>query len=231
MTFQRMIGKFVVASAICAVALVCSSIASASLIPVRTGSSYGEATNFGTCQQRIVDFLNGIDDSSCEGFINGQFTINGTDYTGAEFIFFNGPTFGILDVIDLGANSTLTLNLANIALPTGVFLCDGSGGNTLLDNHLDPIPNSPACTSSSLNGGTASSPDFSGSGLSATYSLTGVAFTTLDNPFVLFTEDGNLLGATFTTGATVPTETPEPTSLVLLGTGLIALVGLRRRKQ
>src|SRR5262249_17298706 len=129
------------------------------------------------------------------------------------------------------ANNTLILNLLNVALPTGVFLCDGSTGTTLLDNQLNPIPNSPQCTSNSLNGGTLSSPDFSGAGFSATFGLSGVTFSTQDTPFVLFTQDGNIAGATFTAGATTVVSTPEPASLMLLGTGLAALFGLRRRKR
>ena len=41
-----------------------------------------------------------------------------------------GTAFGTLDIIPLAANSTLTLNLLNPGLPTGVFVC-GSSGNPL----------------------------------------------------------------------------------------------------
>ena len=64
-----------------------------------------------------------------------------------------------------------------------------------------------------------------------TFSLNGVTFTNGGNlPLSVFTTDGNILGATFTPDAAT-VATPEPGTLMLLGTGIAALVGLRRRKQ
>ncbi len=241
---KRTIVRLVLASALVAFVLSIASSSGATSIPVRTGSSYGPSDGgFGSCESAILNFLNGSGPEACEGFNSGTFTINGTIYNGGQFDFLNGvgTQFGILDIIVIGDNpsdpnnSTVSLTLANFAAPTGVFLCDGGTGAqaaTAVTDSKGNTVNGLPCTSNSLNSGTVSSADFSDAGLTAAFTFTGATFTTTGTPFVLFTSDGNILNATFAPGAsTVPTPTSEPASLILVGTGLAALIGIKRRKR
>jgi len=236
MTLGRTIARLFVVSALCVVMLSTASTSGAATIPVRTGSAYGGNTDFGTCESNIVNFLNdpnGIA-SNCEGFVSGVFTIGASTYTGDQFVFLSpgGTDFGVLDILQLNGSS-LVLPLANFTLPTGVFVCGGSGDPDDTSAAHDSVnPDVPMTGLSCTSGATTA---FSGtqdvSGVTMTFSLNGVTFTNGGNlPLSVFTTDGNILGATFTPDAAT-VATPEPGTLMLLGTGIAALVGLRRRKQ
>lgn len=231
--FQRLrnAGLFLVIGVIGVIGLSCAGVAAASKIPVRTGSSYGPGdTGFNGCQSAILNLLNGNSASACEGFDPGTFTINGVQYSGGKFDFINGlgTDFGVLDILVLNINSTLSFSVGNFALPTGVFLCDKSTGTGILDSKNNPVGGNPPCTVGG-DDGSFNSPDFTG--LLSTFTLTDATFTTGDNAFVLFASDGNILGATFTPGEVV-VATPEPGSLALLGLGIVAFWGrFRSRKQ
>jgi PEP-CTERM motif len=237
MTLGRMTARLFVVSVLCVVMLSIASSSGAATIPVRTGSSYGPlSTDFGTCVGNIVNFLNTSTLNNCEQDVSGTFTVGTNTYTGNEFAFLDGSgtQFGIFDVLQLTGNSSITLALANFALPTGVFMCgvgsDGPSTSVAHDSTNTPTGQLTdlACTTGSTMFQNVL--DFTGE-IDATFTLNGVTFTNLgDSPVAVFTTDGNILGATFTPGVTV-VATPEPGTLMLLGTGIAALVGLRRRKQ
>ena len=197
----------------------------ASTIHVRGASTYGDNSGFATCVASIVDFLNTSNASNCEGFTAGVFTIGGNTYSGDQFAFLEpgGTGYGILDIITIAGNSTLSLTLLNPALPTGAFMCGSFGTDSSVAQDSGPT-NMPglACTTGSSSGYTDSQdvPN-----VSAIYSLNGVTFSNGNTGAIaVFATDGNIAGSTFTA------TTPEPTSLALLGVGLVALAGKLRRK-
>lgn len=228
---SRTIVRLVLCLALFAFVLSIASTSEATSIPVRTGSSYGPlSSDFGTCVNDILLFLNTGTQNTCEQDIAGTFTIGSNAYNGNEFAFLGGDgSFGILDVIQLNALGSLTLPLANIALPTGIFVC-GSGGDGADTSvaHDSSFPSQPLNDLVCTTGNTTT--DFTGQ-IGANFTLQGVTFTNNgDSPVAVFTADGNIVGATFTPGTTV-VSTPEPASLMLLGAGIAALFGFRRRKQ
>ncbi len=198
----------------------------ASTIHVRGASTYGDNAGFGTCVASIIDFLNTSNASNCEGFTPGVFTIGGNTYSGDQFAFLEpgGTGYGILDIITMAGNSTLSLNLLNTTLPTGVFMCGSFGTDSSVAQDSGPT-NMPglACTSGSSSSDYTDSQDVPN--VTATYSLNGVTFGNGNSGGIaIFATDGNIVGSTFTA------TTPEPTSLALLGVGLVALAGKLRRK-
>lgn len=213
-----------------AVALLCFSLAlvapsRADKVVVRGASTYGDNTGFAACVDNINVFTGGGSASNCEGFVAATFTIGGTTYSGAKFAFLEpgGTDFGVLDIISLAGNSSLTIPLFNTTLPTGVFSCGSFGFDSSVAQDSTPtnmtgLP----CTPGSSGGGYLNlSQDVTG--VTATFSASGVTFVNGNSTGIaLFTEDGNIAGST--------TATPEPASLMLLGLGAIALGTKLRRK-
>lgn len=191
----------------------------ASTIHVRGASTYGGNEGFSTCVAAIIDFQNTSNASNCEGFTQGVFTIGGNTYAGDEFAFLepDGTGYGILDIIQMAGNSTLSLNLLNVALPTGAFMCGSFGTDSSVAQDSGPtdMPGL-ACTAGSSSAGYTASQDVAN--VSAAYSVNGVTFTNGNSSGIaIFATDGNISGATFTAA------TAEPGSLMLLGLGLLVI--------
>lgn len=194
-------------------------------VVVRGASTYGDNTGFASCVDNIATFTGGGSASNCEGFVATTFTIGGNSYSGATFAFLEpgGTDFGVLDIISLAGNSTLTIPLVNTALPTGVFACGSfSIDSTVAQDSTPANMTGLPCTSGSSVGGYLS-PSQDITGVSATFSATGVTFVNGNSTGIaVFTEDGNIQGS--------PTTAPEPASFMLLGLGAIALATKLRRK-
>lgn len=193
-------------------------------IPVRGGSTYGDDQGLAGCQAKIADFVsdpNNLD--NCEGFATTTFTIGGNTYNGAFFAFLEpgGTAFGTLDIIQLAANSSLTLNLLNAALPSGLFMCGSFGvdNSVAQDSSLTNMTGLP-CTTGSSGGGY-----FNGSqevpNVQANFLGNSVTFVNgTSDSIAIFATDGNIQGTA---------TTPEPASFVLLGLGALA-VGRKLRR-
>jgi hypothetical protein len=191
-------------------------------LPTRGGSTYGDNTGFSGCVANIQDFINTSVANNCEGFTLTTFSIGGNTYSGALFAFLEpgGSSFGILDIIQLAANSSLTLSLLNPLAPTGVFMCGSFGVDSSVAQDSTPSPMTGLpCTP-------GSSPGYSGiqdlPNVQANFSATGVTFVNgTSGPIAVFTEDGNLQGST---------GVPEPATIVLVGLGFLAASKFRRVK-
>ena len=192
-------------------------------VVVRGGSTYGDNTGFASCVDNINTFVGGGSAINCEGFITTSFIIGGTSFSGAKFAFLEpgGTDFGILDILPLGGNSTLTLGLVNASLPTGIFACGSFGINSSVAQDSTPTDMTGLlCTSGSSSTGYLNlSQDVTN--VQANFTSNSVTFVN-DNStgIAIFTEDGNIQGTT---------ATPEPASGLLIAVGAIALAGKFRR--
>jgi len=225
MRFSKHVAK---AAVLFAFFLAAVSPSWADRIPVRGGSTYGDDKGLAGCQNEIAIFASNPDPNvnppdNCEGFAATTFTLGGNTYNGAFFAFLepNGTGFGTLDIIQLAANSSLTLNLVNPGLPTGLFMCGSFGAplSVAQDSSLTDMTGLP-CTA-----GASSTDYFNPSqevpNVQANFSATGVTFVNgTSSSIALFTEDGNIQGTT---------AAPEPASLVLLGIGAL-IVGRKLRR-
>ena len=204
-------------------ALVLVMPSQASKVPVRGGSTYGDNAGLAGCQANIQDFLNTNVADNCEGFSLISFTIGGNTYNGALFAFLEpgGTAFGTLDIIQLAANSTLTLNLLNPGLPTGLFACGsfGTSSSVAQDSTPSDMTGLPCTSGASSSGYFDPSQDVPN--VQANFSATGVTFVNdTSDAIAVFTQDGNIAGTA---------STPEPSSLVLLGLGALAIGRKLRR--
>jgi len=141
-----------------------------------------------------------------------------------------GDTSGIVTGVGLYTlfipTATLTVNgFAPVTLTGGVTVFSNSliqvagfEGHSPTFDVLDTV--SPAFASYTLLGA------INATG-SAQNSAAGTAFSTSGGSFILNSTSGS---ATFTAGAPVTGVTPEPGSIALLGTGMLALAGTVRRK-
>ena len=201
----------------------------ANSVPIRGGSTYGDNTGFSACVANIATFEGGGSQDNCEGFTLTSFLIGGKTYSGALFAFLepgSSPSFGVLDIIPLSGNSSLTLSLVSVSAPTGIFMCGSFGDLTnptvAQDSGLNAMTGLPCTPGSSPSTGSGYSGIQDLAGVDAIFSATGVTFSNANSTgIVVFTEDGNIQGST--------TATPEPGSLMLLGIGLVA-VGRKFRR-
>lgn len=154
------------------------------------------------------------------GFAVTTFSIGGNTYSGALFAFLepNGTGFGTLDIIQLAANSSLTLNLLNPALPSGLFMCGSFGldSSVAKDSVAADMTGLPCTAGSSSNAiGGYFDPQQEVPNVQANFLGNSVTFVNgTSDSIAVFATDGNIQGTT---------TTPEPASFVLIGFGALAL--------
>lgn len=210
-----------------AFALLCAIVAPAGATPVgvRGGSSYGSGpgsdptVNFATCDDSITNPQN-YSFTTCEAFsdpsTNTTVTLGGITYTESQFVYNNngGQVLNLIS-FSIGPNATFTppLNFFNPATAE-IFSC-GSGIGASAITGGDPSSatdsQSKLVPGSTCTGGLTLVPDISQNGNSFTNGSTSF----LASPLVL--------------DSTQPVNTPEPSSLVLLGVGLVT-IGFKLRR-
>lgn len=163
-------------------------------------------------------------------------TVTGSGSLGSAFtnqlitLSATGDTSGIVTGVGLYTlfipTATLTINgFAPVTLTGGVTVFSndliqvaGFEGHSPTFDLLDTV--SPAFASYTLDGAITASG-------AAQNSAAGTAFSTSGGSFILNSTSGN---ATFTAGTPILGVAPEPGSIALLGTGMLALAGTVRRK-
>lgn len=188
---------------------------------IRSSSNYGQDNGFTSCV---------ASPDPCESFdltdLQGTVTLDGLIGLNVyRFAFNNGsgnPT-QVLDIINLGSlsgNQTFTLSSALFAaadLANAQILSCNDGFSYPVDSSSPPNPVNGFCSNLVGSGDYAALISNGVVGGQASFTATS-AFNLTD--LVLEFQPG-----------TAVVSTPEPASLMLLGTGLAALFGIRRRKQ
>lgn len=227
MVHGRRVARLLLVSSICIAVLSVASSVRATSIPVRGGSNYGSADglasgDFNACLTGNTAVTLG---DACEAFnlsTGITVTLNGTTYNVDQFVFGDGTDPGtVFDVVDIGLIAPgTTFSFSGIFTPlnTEVFSCD---------DHIDLFnaSNSKDFNTNVTDSGSSSMVGPCTSGLTAAPDLSqdGTSFTTGPN----FNVSDLVLDAS----APATVATPEPGTLMLLGTGIAAFIGLRRRKQ
>jgi hypothetical protein len=134
-----------------------------------------------------------------------------------------GAMAGVNDSTDaygLATPDTMTVTFDTPVLQTGDYFNWVPGGST--PTTLAVWNGSTLLESINLNNYTI--PDIQDTGIWVTFTET--------TPITSFTMTDNYVGFTdpYSTGFTTPGETPEPSSLILLGSGLVGFAGAMRRK-
>jgi hypothetical protein len=200
---------------------------------IKTGSHYGSIPVQGSDIQTFTDCLNAS--VACEAAQNTAvvFSFNGNNYNEVQFTTGFGQLFDVFDFGSIKADTLINLPFAS----WGVLTCgDGDASdpqNTTghaFDSGHQSVTGLPCTQIDAITG----IPLFGGTTLYATTDFlgNGVAFTVLADGSIRFNSDfSDVVFFTSDTGQGT-TATPEPGSLALLGTGIVALwAKFGRRKQ
>ncbi len=208
--------------------LILAGVVLTASIPAMSATLYTNRALFmaATSNQTNIDF-NGI--ASSGGYASygaGPLTLSGVDFTGNGSMFVIDPGFygspyaggGYLNS-DYGPDG---INVITAALPSGVYAAGVDFGNLFGGVTADftfTLSNGDTVTLTSSNSVASEGPlDFVG--LVSSSAITSMTMTSADAPG--YNAYDNFVYAQ---------ATPEPTSSLLLGTGLVGLAGFRLRKR